>query len=62
MKYISDMELVFLLETLNTAQEELDGAVDDGWVVTTDIWDQITGSRRMLNAILNSSHIEVTND
>lgn len=62
MKYISNMELMYLLETLRVLEEELSAAIDDGWVVTTDIHDLLHSSRRLINAALSSPNIEVTDD
>ena len=55
MKQISEMELQYILETLQTAEDELEAAIDDGWVITTDINEAIEESRMIINATLNQS-------
>ena len=59
MKTISRMEIQMILDTLATAEEELNGAEDDGWCVTTDVHDLLDGSRRIMYAILNGPDIDL---
>jgi hypothetical protein len=53
------MELWAIMEALNDAAAELDAACDDGWVLTTDVDDQIVAAKRIVGATLTSDKIEV---
>ena len=62
MKQISKMELALITETINTAEDELSAAVDDGWVITTDVSQLVTEARKLIRAINDSPDIEVIDD
>ena len=62
MKQISAMELRYILEALSVANDELDAAVEDGWVLTTDVEDMLDGTKRLVHSIINSTDIEIAND